>query len=66
MLALCIVFLSFHDGDAPPSELDDLTYGYAGLSFFSATAVGGIVGALVKTPRWIRLQPDGVGVSIDF
>ena len=61
-----LVILSLHDGDAPPSELDDLRYGYAGLFFVGATAVGGIVGALVKTPRWVRLQPDGVGVSIDF
>jgi hypothetical protein len=54
------------DDDAPPSELEGLQYAVAGIVFVVATAAGGLVGTFVKSPRWVRVVPAGVGVSIGF
>jgi hypothetical protein len=59
-----LIVLSLREDDAPPSELDDLSYGYAAVVLAGATAVGGITGALIKSPRWTRVRLSGLGVSI--
>ncbi len=52
--------------DDQDSELEGLEVAVAGAMFLGSTALGGIVGALIKSPRWTRVHPTGLGVSISF
>ena len=61
-----LVVISLKDDSAPPSELEGLQYALAGMVFVVTTAAGGLVGTFVKSPRWVRVVPAGVGVSIEF
>jgi hypothetical protein len=61
-----LVVISLKDDNAPPSELEGLQYGIAGMVFVVATAAGGLIGTFVKSPRWVQVVPAGVGVSIEF
>jgi hypothetical protein len=48
------------------SDLEGIQYGLAGVFFLAATAVGAGAGALIKSPRWTRVRPRGLGLSIGF
>jgi hypothetical protein len=48
------------------SELEGLEIVPAAALLLGSTAVGGITGALIKIPRWTRVRPSGLGVSISF
>ena len=52
--------------DNQDSELEGLEVGVAGALLLGGAALGGITGALIKSPRWVRVQPSGVGVSLPF
>ena len=52
--------------DNQDSELEGLEVGVAGALLLEGAALGGITGALIKSPRWVRVQPSGVGVSLPF
>jgi hypothetical protein len=48
------------------SEFEGLEILAAGTALLGGTVLGGITGALIKSPRWTRVRPSGVGVSISF
>jgi hypothetical protein len=52
--------------DNRDSELEGLEILAAGTALLSGTVLGGITGALIQSPRWTRVRPSGLGVSISF
>ena len=52
--------------DNQDSELEGLEIGVAGAMLLGSTVLGGITGALIQSPRWTRVRPSGIGVSISF
>ena len=59
------LLLAYAD-DRNDSELEGLKYLAAGTVFLGGAALGAIAGALIKSSRWTRVRPSGVGVSISF
>jgi hypothetical protein len=57
------VLLSYSD-DGNDSELEGLKYLGAGTLFIGSAALGAITGALIKSSRWTRVRPSGLGVNI--
>jgi hypothetical protein len=52
--------------DNRDSELEGLEILAAGTALLGGSVLGGITGALIQTPRWTRVRPAGLGVSISF
>ncbi len=55
-----------YDDDGDTGYLEGLEYLGAGAILLGSTAIGGITGAFIKSPRWTRVRPSGLGVSISF
>ncbi len=60
-----VLLLAYHD-DGDTGYLEGLEYLGAGAVLLGSTAIGGITGAFIKSPRWTRVRPAGLGVSISF
>jgi hypothetical protein len=64
--ALAGIALIISADDDRDSELEGLEVTAAGALLLGGTAIGALTGALIKSPRWTRVRPSGVGVSISF
>lgn len=60
---IAIVIAADDDRD---SDLEGLEVVGAGAVLLGSTAIGAITGALIKSPRWTRVRPAGLGVKVSF